>query len=93
MEMTYQLENQAPRRKNPTAHTYTLHHLKEYPNYLCNHVESYISLCLLGWQEYTKELYKKDLHYLDNHEVVITQLEPDILECGMGLRKHHYEQS
>ena len=45
------------------------------------------------WQEYTKELYKKDLHYLDNHEVVITQLEPDILECGMGLRKHHYEQS
>ena len=45
------------------------------------------------WQEYTKELYKKDLHHLDNHEVVITQLEPDILECEMGLRKHHYEQS
>ena len=33
------------------------------------------------WQEYTKELYKKDLHDPDNHEVVITCLEPDILEC------------
>ena len=32
------------------------------------------------WQEYT-ELYKKDLHDLDNHEGVITHLEPDILEC------------
>ena len=32
------------------------------------------------WQEYTKELYKKD-HYLDNHDGVITHLEPDILEC------------
>ena len=28
------------------------------------------------WQEYTEELYKKDLHYLDNHDSVITQLEP-----------------
>ena len=37
------------------------------------------------WQEYTK-LYKKDLHDLDNHDGVITHLEPDI-------RKHHYRQS
>ena len=34
-----------------------------------------------GWQEYTEELYKKDLHDLDNHDGVITHLEPDILEC------------
>ena len=33
------------------------------------------------WQEYTGELYKKDLHDLDNHDDVITHLEPDILEC------------
>ena len=33
------------------------------------------------WQEYTEELYKKDLHDQDNHHVVITHLEPDILEC------------
>ena len=33
------------------------------------------------WQEYTEELYKKDLHDLDNHDDVITHLEPDILEC------------
>ena len=33
------------------------------------------------WQEYTEELYKKDLHYPDNHDGVITHLEPDILEC------------
>ena len=33
------------------------------------------------WQEYTEELYKKDLHYPDNHNSVITHLEPDILEC------------
>ena len=32
------------------------------------------------WQEYTEELYKKDLHDLDNHNGVITHLEPDILE-------------
>ena len=41
------------------------------------------------WQEYT-ELYKKDLYDPDNHECVITHLEPDILEGG--LRKHYYEQ-
>ena len=33
------------------------------------------------WQEYTEELYKKDLYSLDNHDGVITHLEPDILEC------------
>ena len=33
------------------------------------------------WQEYTKELYKKDLHDPDNHDYMITHLEPDILEC------------
>ena len=33
------------------------------------------------WQEYTEELYKKDLHDSDNHDAVITHLESDILEC------------
>ena len=33
------------------------------------------------WQEYTEELHKKDLHEPDNHDGVITHLEPDILEC------------
>ena len=33
------------------------------------------------WQEYTEELYKKDLHNPDNQDGVITHLEPDILEC------------
>ena len=33
------------------------------------------------WQEYTQELYKKDFHDPDNHNGVITDLEPDILEC------------
>ena len=33
------------------------------------------------WQEYTEELYKKDLHNTDNHDGVITNLEPNILEC------------
>ena len=55
------------------------------------------------WQEYTEEWYKKDLHDQDNHDGVITHLEPDILECKVkagekknsqvGLRKHHYKQS
>ena len=38
------------------------------------------------WQEYTEELYKKDLHDPDNHEGVITHthLEPDILECEVS---------
>ena len=33
------------------------------------------------WQEYTEELYKKDLHDTDNHHSMVTHLEPDILEC------------
>ena len=48
------------------------------------------------WQEYTEELYKKDLHDPDNHDGVVTHLEPDILECevkwALGTN-HHYEQS
>ena len=44
------------------------------------------------WQEYT-EVYKQDLRDPDNHDGVITHLEPDILGCEVGLRKHHYEQS
>ena len=36
------------------------------------------------WQEYTEELYKKDLHDSDNHDGVITHLEPDILEYLSG---------
>ena len=46
------------------------------------------------WQEHTEELYKKDLHDLDNHDGMITHLEPDILECEVECpRKQHYEQS
>ena len=37
------------------------------------------------WQEYTEELYKKDLHNPDNHDGAITHLEPDILECKVKL--------
>ena len=36
---------------------------------------------MMRWQEYTEELYKTDLHDPDNHDGVITHLEPDILEC------------
>ena len=36
------------------------------------------------WQKYTEELYKKDLHDPDNHNGVITHLEPDILECEVN---------
>ena len=48
------------------------------------------------WQEYTKELHNKGLHDPDNHNGVITHLEPDILDVkssGLrkGLRKYHYE--
>ena len=46
------------------------------------------------WQEYTEELYKKDLHSPDSQDGVITHLEPDILECEVKwVLKHHYEQS
>ena len=46
------------------------------------------------WQEYTEELYKK-YHDPDNHNGVITDLEPDILECEVkwALGSYHYEQS
>ena len=40
-----------------------------------------LSLAKVLRQEYTEELYKKDLHDQDNHDGVITHLEPDILEC------------
>ena len=46
-----------------------------------------------SWQEYTEELYKKDLHNPDNQDGVITHLESDIQEYEVGLRKHHYKQS
>ena len=48
------------------------------------------------WQEYTEELYRKDLHDPSNHDGVITHLEPDILECEVKWaleRKLHCEQS
>ena len=47
------------------------------------------------WQKYTEELYKKDLHDPDNHDDVITNLEPDTSwnVKSSHLRKHHYEQS
>ena len=49
----------------------------------------------MRWQEHRRELYKKDLHEPENHNGVITHLEPDILECEVkwALRKHHYKQS
>ena len=37
------------------------------------------------WQEYTEELYKKGLNDLDNHDAVVTRLEPDILDCQVKL--------
>ena len=43
--------------------------------------------------EYTEELYKNDIQNQDYHFGVITHLEPDILDCQVGLRKRHYEQS
>ena len=47
------------------------------------------------WQKYTEELYKKDVHDPDNHDGVITDLKPDILEYEVkrALESHHYEQS
>ena len=47
------------------------------------------------WQEYTEELYKKDLNDPDNHDDMITHLEPDIMEYEVkrALRKCHYKQS
>ena len=49
------------------------------------------------WQEYTEELYKKDLPDQENHDGVITHLEPDILECkvkwALELLRTNYKQS
>ena len=45
------------------------------------------------WKEYTEELYNKDLTDADNHNGVITHVEPAILDCEVGLREHHYEES
>ena len=46
------------------------------------------------WQEYTEELYKKDLHDPDNHNGVITHLGRTSRNAkSSGLRKHHYKQS
>ena len=48
------------------------------------------------WQEYTEELHKKHLHDPDNHDGVITHLEPARhpgMQSKVGLRKHYYEQS
>ena len=47
------------------------------------------------WQEYTEELYKKDLHNPDNHNGVITHLRARHpgMRSQVGLRKHNYEQS
>ena len=56
-------------------------HNKKYPVCFCDSNSVYMQLCKKRWQEYTEELYKKDLHDPDNHDGVITHLEPDILEC------------
>ena len=45
------------------------------------------------WQEYTEELYKKDLHYPDNHAGVIIGLEPDIRECEVKWALGKYQQA
>ena len=45
------------------------------------------------WQEYTEELYKKDLHDPDNYDGVIIHLEPDILECKAKWALGNEEQS
>ena len=47
------------------------------------------------WQEYTEELYKKDINDPDNHDGVITHLETVIpgMQSQVGLRKHRYEHS
>ena len=44
------------------------------------------------WQEYTEELYKKDLHNPDNHDHSPRARHPGV-QSQMGLRNHHYEQS
>ena len=53
---------------------------------LCCYTKRYLPLNIFQkrWKEYTEELYKKDLHNPDNHDSVITHLEPDILECEVN---------
>ena len=51
-----------------------------FPNDL-NDIKNDLNDIKKRWQEHTEELYKKDLHDPDNHDGVITHLEPDILEC------------
>ena len=46
-----------------------------------------------SWKEYTEELYQKSLNDSDNHDDVVTHLEPDILECEVGPTKYYYKQS
>ena len=45
------------------------------------------------WQEYTEELYKKDLNDPDNHDGVVTRARHPGMQSQVGLRKHHYEES
>ena len=44
-----------------------------------------------SWQEYLEELYKKDLHDLDNHNGIFTRARHPGMQSQMGLTKHHYE--
>ena len=60
-----------------TLHTKTDGHDKEQKWYDLTEAEPITK----KWEEYTEEPYKKDLHYPDDHDGVITHLEPDILEC------------
>ena len=46
-----------------------------------------------GQQEIQRTVQKKDLNDLNNHKVVVTHLDLDILKCEVGLRKHYYEQN
>ena len=45
------------------------------------------------WQEYTEELYKKDLHDPDNYDGVVTHLRHPGMQSQVGFRKQHYKQS
>ena len=82
------LEISSRKLETPREHFVQRWHSKGQKWYGCNRSRKY-----KRWQEYTEELYKKDLHDPDNHDGMITHLEPDILECKVGLRKHRYKQS
>ena len=67
-------------RQNESAYTYI--YVYVYPFHTEKHTDlTEAEDIKKRWQEYTEELYKKDLHDPDNHDSVITHLEPDILEC------------